>query len=289
MKISIVICTYHPDKYFIKQIKSIIDSIDNIDPSLEVELIISDDSRDGKVKSLIKSFDLDWHYLKGPSTGKASDNFLYALSHVTGDWIFLSDQDDTWERNKIQEYLKVIDHLEHYIPQIIFSDAKVIGENDNLISKSFFEYQGLSTKTLHRDDILFINCVQGATLCINNKMVELLNKTVTRNDYNKIIMHDWWIAILARYCGNWTFINKPLINYRQHGKNQIGATRKSSFIIMFLKSPFSYLLKLQEVKEQYKLWCHVSNDLGFLSTFNSKKIALLALAARIKSIIIKFL
>ncbi|WP_124038257.1 hypothetical protein [Klebsiella pneumoniae] len=37
-------------------------------------------------------------------------------------------------------------------------------------------------------------------------------------------MHDWWIALIAAYYGNIFYANKPLIKYRRHGGNVVGAS-----------------------------------------------------------------
>ena len=37
------------------------------------------------------------------------------------------------------------------------------------------------------------------------------------------IMHDWWLALVAGYLGEIVTVNAPLILYRQHGTNAIGA------------------------------------------------------------------
>jgi hypothetical protein len=42
------------------------------------------------------------------------------------------------------------------------------------------------------------------------------------------IMHDWYLAVVAAACGKVLYINEPLILYRQHGDNTIGAFRYSA-------------------------------------------------------------
>ena len=42
-------------------------------------------------------------------------------------------------------------------------------------------------------------------------------------------MHDWWLALTATAFGKLIFIDEPLVNYRQHGSNTIGAKEFSKF------------------------------------------------------------
>jgi hypothetical protein len=37
------------------------------------------------------------------------------------------------------------------------------------------------------------------------------------------IMHDWWLALTAAAFGKLVFLDQPLIHYRQHQNNTIGA------------------------------------------------------------------
>jgi hypothetical protein len=38
-------------------------------------------------------------------------------------------------------------------------------------------------------------------------------------------MHDWWMALVAARFGNVSCLEEPLVQYRQHGINSIGAKK----------------------------------------------------------------
>lgn len=40
---------------------------------------------------------------------------------------------------------------------------------------------------------------------------------------SKIIMHDYWAALIAKVFGKIGFVNEPTMYYRQHGNNSVGA------------------------------------------------------------------
>jgi glycosyltransferase involved in cell wall biosynthesis len=277
MKTSVIICAYNSGIYLDSQLESILKQTE-LPPSLC--LVISDDSDDAeylcsKTTYITNSYNVGVRIVKGPQLGSACSNFLSAISlSDLGDWVFLSDQDDVWECDKFEKYLAVIEKLDSNTPQLIFSDASLIDPNGIRIHPSFYKYQGLDRSILGNDDILFKNCVQGATICINKKMINLIKESLEGEDTSKVLMHDWWIAILARYCGNWTFINEPLLCYRQHGNNIIGAKKQVNLIWSIIKSPNKYVRKLKNLKFQLELWNKVSDKLDSKCSYNKKHLSL---------------
>jgi hypothetical protein len=41
-----------------------------------------------------------------------------------------------------------------------------------------------------------------------------------------VIPHDWWLAIHASLLGGIKYLERPLVRYRQHARNVVGAKRK---------------------------------------------------------------
>lgn len=65
------------------------------------------------------------------------------------------------------------------------------------------------------------NVAAGCTLMFNKPVAEL---ALMYDDVDNIMMHDWWIALIASTFGMLQYIDKPLILYRQHASNVVGAT-----------------------------------------------------------------
>ena len=61
-------------------------------------------------------------------------------------------------------------------------------------------------------------------------------------------MHDWWIALLAKYNGDCAFINQPLLLYRQHDDNLVGVKEKKVILIFF--SLCEHWSRWSKIKEQ---------------------------------------
>lgn len=203
---------------------------------------------------------------------------------------FFSDQDDVWCCEKFEEYLKIIaSKAKSSLPTLIFSDAIIIESDGKIIADSFMKHQRISGEMLVHDDLLFRNCAQGATFCLNSHLINLVNYlTPTIDSIDNIVMHDWWIAIIARYYGEIRFIDIPLIKYRQHDNNVVGARSQVESMFLELKSISNLLNKIKNIQKQMIYFMNVSQELGgrrYIDFHNLK----LGRVSYIKFLIMKFL
>src|SRR5690606_26359089 len=95
-KISVCMATYNGENHIEEQLESILKQLKDND-----EVIISDDGYSDKTIELIKGFNDPRIKLFLNSFRNIILNFEFALSKATGDFIFLSDQDDIWYDNKV--------------------------------------------------------------------------------------------------------------------------------------------------------------------------------------------
>jgi hypothetical protein len=72
-------------------------------------------------------------------------------------------------------------------------------------------------------------------------------------------MHDWWLAIIAAHTGEILYLDQPLVQYRQHESNVIGAKRIS-------------LASYTKFKSLVLLWRNGNNEL--LATMEQAKAVL---------------
>jgi len=201
-RVSICLATYNGANCIEEQIQSVICQLNEFD-----EVVVSDDRSTDNTLEIIKSFQDSRIkiYTNRFSSGPVG-NFQNAMSHVSGDIIFLCDQDDIWKENKIDRHLEM--HKDH---DLVISNAIVIDENHNVLFSSFFEArgskQGLFTNLLKNS---YIGC------CMS------FNKTVLDASLPfppGIHMHDWWIGLVAELKGKIYFIKEPLMFYIRHNSN----------------------------------------------------------------------
>jgi len=108
-------------------------------------------------------------------------------------------------------------------PLLVHGDLQVVDAGLKLISSSFMQYQGIA----HEDDglqtLLLSNFVTGCTCLLNRQLAELALPVP-----QAAIVHDWWMALCAASAGHIGYIAEPLVKYRQHGANAIGAKNAAS-------------------------------------------------------------
>ena len=199
---SIVMATYNGEKYIKEQIDSIL-----VNMNSEDELIISDDGSTDATLNIINQYnDNRIRLIQGPKKG-VKQNFANAIEKTKGKYIFLSDQDDIWEINKIEAVLKEFKHA-----SVVIHDAEVVDENLNTTMSSFFNYRNSGKgviKNIYKNT--YIGCCMAFKADLKKYILPIPNN---------IEMHDQWIGILGEIKGEGSvFLNQKLIKYRRHSSN----------------------------------------------------------------------
>lgn len=229
--IDILLATYNGEKFIRPQIESILSQTFQ-----DFNLIIQDDgSSDGTV-DILRSYQAEFPdkisvFENRAPTGCATKNFLSLAQRSTSDYVMFCDQDDVWLPDKVKITYRAIKELEQEsenkdIPLLIHTDLQVVDENLNLLNKSLFRYQKMNLKRDKLNNLLVQNIVTGCTVMCNKKLVELLNWVA--DDCDLVIMHDWWMALIATTFGKVKFVDQGTILYRQHQTNQVGAKKAKS-------------------------------------------------------------
>ena len=221
--ISVAICTCNGDRFLDDQLQSIVDNT----PS---EIILCDDNSTDNTPNVINHFreqstmPIIYHQNNFPLG--INKNFEKAILGCSGDIIFLSDQDDVWHSQKIE---KIITYFQAH-PEIgaIFTNAKIVDENLNYLGYDLWETVRFNDAQQARwregkaiDILLKDNVVTGATLAFRSQFKDLILPIP------ESAFHDAWIALIIAFTGQIAFIDEPLIQYRQHDRNQIGSRRKT--------------------------------------------------------------
>lgn len=229
MKISVALCTYNGAKYLSQQIDSILKQQGHITN----EIIVCDDkSTDDTLKILAKYKDLHPTIFKIHSNEinlGSTKNFEKAISLCSGDYIFLSDQDDIWKKDKIEQVLAIF--KKYPDAEGVFSNANLIDNNGNQISqKSIWESVFFLEKELPKPIDFFDviakngNVVTGATLCIKKNVKDFVFP------FTDGVLHDESIAISLALRKTLFYSIENLISYRIHDKQQVGMKNMNKLI-----------------------------------------------------------
>lgn len=220
--IDIVLASYNGGSYIFEQIESIRKSNKYLE--LVNKLYIVDDGSTDKTESIVKSFTrIDKKIIwvpKSTSSLGASQNFNRGLLLTNAPLVMLCDQDDIWYQSKIEDSFNSIkDYINQPIPTLAFSDVHVVDDNTNILSESYFKLKKIPKNWQHDFNLLIQqNTVSGCACIVNRALLELALPVPI-----KAYMHDWWLALVAKKFGKLIFIDKPLMAYRQHANNTIGA------------------------------------------------------------------
>ena len=204
MKISIALASYNGQKYILEQLESF--SSQSRQPD---EVIISDDCSTDETVALIRKFSLNAPFVVKLYENKTNvgyaRNFANALSKTTGDLIFLSDQDDVWFPNKINDVHNMAISSEALL---IMNDAEITDQNLNpsgLSKLNQIKAMGFTSNKF----------VMGCCAAIKRDLLDL-----TSPMDSSFPAHDTWISWFAEFMGLKVVCSEIMQYYRRHDSNE---------------------------------------------------------------------
>ncbi len=228
MKISVAMCTHNGARYLREQLDSIAQQTRSPD-----ELVMCDDASADATNEIIRDFAVSApfpvHLHVNEGILGSTKNFEKAIAICAGDVIALSDQDDVWRADK----LAVIEKTFAENPGIgmVFSDAEIVDEQLSTLGRRLWNESGFDKEKQRLirngkafDVLLPAWWVTGATMAFQAKFKDLVLPIPT----NLPMIHDGWISLIIAAVAKVTFIEEPLILYRQHDRQQLGAPTKRS-------------------------------------------------------------
>ena len=263
-QVEILMTTYNGSRYLNEQLDSIINQ-----SYTNWHLTISDDKSNDDTIDIIDSY-ISRHPNKikrvdsGKHFGNARDHFFWLMKQCNSDYLMLSDQDDVWLDNKIELSINELLRLEKQVgkntPILVFTDQKVVDEKLNVINDSLMRYQKQNFSDINYKKLLFQNVITGCTVCMNNSLLKQVNKV---NTYQDIIMHDYWLGLVASRFGKLSYIDNPTMLYRQHLSNSVGAKNNSgvSFFINKISNLKDVKDNVVQKKKQAILFKNTYSDL----------------------------
>ena len=222
--ISVALCTHNGARFLPDQLRSIAEQSSPVG-----ELIVSDDASRDDTVDIVRGFAREHEgrmavavSVNEPALG-VTKNFESVLSRVSGDIVFLCDQDDVWDRDKVATLSSLLDSRE---PRLIFTDATIVDGDGRALEESLFGNLRIGPDELAAveqgralDVLLRRNIVTGATAAATRRLLDVALPIPAS------WVHDEWLAIVAAIVGEVAVDRRRLTSYRLHGTNEIGATR----------------------------------------------------------------
>ncbi len=220
--ISVCMATYNGEKYIREQVSSILQQLGEND-----ELIVSDDgSTDSTLQELTVFNDSRIKVFDGPHKG-LTYNFENAIVHASGDYLFLSDQDDVWEPDKVRSMVAALQDAD-----LVISDAWIADKDAVSTGVSLFDickpHKGFWLTLYHTT---YIGCCTAFRKTILKKLLPFPPH---------IVMHDYWIGMIADLYYKTAYIPDKLLRYRRHGDNASALTTGKSPLSLFQKIAYRY-------------------------------------------------
>lgn len=254
---------YNGEKYIKQQIESIMkNTYENI------HLTIYDDTKEEQTSAAMtdilslmnEKYGDKITYKKNAQNKGCTRNFLEGLQASEAEYTMFSDQDDYWNKDKVELTVEKMKQMESKYgkdtPLVVFTDAIVVDSKLNLIHRSFHRSNHLNTKRLGLAHLLMENKLIGCTMMMNQA---LRNKIIAIPE--KARVHDWWIALVAATFGQIGYLEESTILYRQHEDNVIGNQEYGSYIkkrLASLKSQreviYSNMKQAEEFLEIYHMF-----------------------------------
>jgi len=220
-RISVAMCTYNGAANLGEQLAGIAGQTRPPD-----ELIVCDDGSTDESVRIVEDFASQAPFAVRPVANETNlgvtKNFEKAVGLCTGDVIALSDQDDVWMPEKLARIESTFEN--HPAAGLVFSDAECVDADLHPLGYRLWPSVYIGPRQLKRvraggtfDLLLTHNIVTGATAAFRSRYREMLLPI------HEGWVHDGWIALLISAVADVIAIDEPLVKYRQHASQQIGA------------------------------------------------------------------
>lgn len=216
--VAVLVATYNGAANLQEQLDSI--CAQTLKPAL---ILISDDGSTDETLEISQRFSdqnpqLSVQLMAGPCRGVAR-NFLNMLGHVPDhiDMVSLSDQDDIWFPEKLAHGVAMLQGQKEvalYCGRTLEWNPE---QDDRQLSRLPVRPPGFCHAIVQ-------NIAGGNTMILNRAALDLVQ--AASQEARKIVMHDWWLYQIVTAVGGTVFYDpEPMMLYRQHPENLIGANR----------------------------------------------------------------
>ncbi len=258
--IRIVLAVYRPDPLYLKEQLGSIAAQDLPDGTdLRLYLVIADTTSASLAAKL--AGDLPYTLIEPPAPLDAVRAFEAgleaALSEAGPDALYaLCDQDDIWHPGRLRAGIEA---LKERRADLAHSDARIVDQAGDLQHASMFGIEKRHPKPGLRG-LLYRNTITGMTTLMTGRLVAAALPFPAQTGVH--FYHDLWLGLVAEAMGGIARIDEPLVDYRQHESNAIGAVdRESTSALPRLRRPD--MTWMRQKAAGYALARYLAHDLTY--------------------------
>ena len=246
--ISIAMATYNGRQNIKRQLDSLA-----AQTHVPAELVITDDQSNDDTVAVVEEFSKTSPFpiklFRNEKRLGYRKNFMRAASLCKSQLIAFCDQDDYWHPRKIEAI-----SIPFTDPEVllVYHDADVVtdgGERIGSLTERVPKQQILSP--LSSGPFLY---ALGFTEVFRRSLLQLNNLWAQSLDHDRLgepLAHDQWFFFLASVFGTIVYVDEPLVNYIQHGRNAHGWGKPGfrEFVEKYLRNHsrrFSYVAKAMQ-------------------------------------------
>ena len=225
-KVLVIMATYNGEKYIKEQLDSL---LSQSHPYLLVD--VCDDGSTDDTVSIVKEYekkDSRVRLFENKTNQGYIRNFMSGIVRCDRPYIMLCDQDDIWNRDKVEltlEKMKLMERENPEKPVLVFTDAMNFDSSTGKKLGRFHEMSHLNAKKVDTAHLFMENKCIGCTIMMNRAILPYLRELP-----EEIRVHDWWLALICSHFGAIGYLPEVTLMYRQHEGNQIGGTSYSGYL-----------------------------------------------------------
>jgi len=266
----VILCTFNGSVFIVDQIESILAQTKKVDKISIYDDLSSDDTFN-KISEFIGNLsDSDQQIfnieINSVNLGYAK-NFSNAISQATEDIIFLCDQDDLWEPNKVAI---LFDLIQQHDVDLAFSDGLLIdSKGQEICNSTVLETYGLVSQKMGKFNncafrhLMKRNYINGAAAAIRREAAQSALPLPCN------MPHDYWLGIWCSIHKGVLVTDQTLYRYRQHEGNVIGIGGSNPLYILL--GLWRYCDKPRE--RELLIWQGVVDRISTLSCDSQTQIA----------------
>ena len=254
--VAILMSTYNGEKYLEEQIISLLNQT-----YANIFIYVRDDGSTDATLAILEKYRSE-HFVIFAEENIGVVGSFFELLKLAGehDYYAFCDQDDVWHNDKIMMAAAWLSE-KAVMPQqdVALYCAGIEIVDEKLSHKGFYPQW---KRPAGFENAMVQNIAAGLTSVMSAK---LRNELVAHMpNIKQIVMHDWWVYLVASALGIVYYDSRPVVKYRQHGANNWGANasgmnRWVKRIYKFLKAEEKGMVSMQ-LKEFERLFTFVLND-----------------------------